>query len=204
VEGVVRGKDREEVLQGDLLAESRAALNSLSSYSAEMIPAMLPPASAQVSVTDSEASTCKTSMPSGSGEDHHHYSEWDWIRSRNVSLRDTTGTGHDKIRGPVDPARRIRKLSVDPSRRVTRKSESLEPGETEMSTYGGNGSLLGRLITYMLIALVGIVVLKMAFWVFGAALGLGAFILFTVGPILLIGWVVVKVYGMLTGPRGYE
>jgi hypothetical protein len=73
-----------------------------------------------------------------------------------------------------------------------------------MSTYGGGGSLLGRLITYMLIALVGIVVLKMAFWVFGAALGLGAFILFTVGPILLIGWVVVKVYGMLTGPRGYE
>ncbi len=73
-----------------------------------------------------------------------------------------------------------------------------------MSTYGDNGSLLGRLITYMLIALVGIVVLKMAFWVFGAALGLGAFILFTVGPILLIGWVVVKVYGLLTGPRGYE
>jgi hypothetical protein len=73
-----------------------------------------------------------------------------------------------------------------------------------MSTYEGNGSLLGRLITYAAIALVAIVVLKMAFWVFGAALGLGAFILFTVGPILLVGWVVVKLYGMLTRSRGYE
>jgi hypothetical protein len=73
-----------------------------------------------------------------------------------------------------------------------------------MSTYGGGESLLGRLITYTVIALVGIVVLKMAFWVFGAALGLGAFILFTVGPILLVGWVIVKIWGMLTGPRCYE
>lgn len=73
-----------------------------------------------------------------------------------------------------------------------------------MSTYGNNGSLLGRILTYIVIALLAIAAIKLAFWVFGAALGLGFFLLFTVGPILLVGWVIVKVYGFLMRPRGYE
>lgn len=73
-----------------------------------------------------------------------------------------------------------------------------------MSTYGNGGSLLGRLVTYFLVALIAIAAIKMAFWVFGAALGLGAFILFTVGPILLVGWIVFKVFGWLTRPKSYQ
>jgi hypothetical protein len=73
-----------------------------------------------------------------------------------------------------------------------------------MSTYGSNGSFLGRLITYMVVALLAIAAIKLAFWVFGAALGLGFFLLFTVGPILLVGWIVVKLFGMLTRSSGYD
>jgi hypothetical protein len=73
-----------------------------------------------------------------------------------------------------------------------------------MSTYGNNGSLLGRLITYLVVAVVAIVAIKLALWAFGAALGLGFFLLFTVGPLLLVGWVVVKLFGWLTRPAGHE
>ncbi len=73
-----------------------------------------------------------------------------------------------------------------------------------MSTYANNGSLLGRLLTYLVVAIVAIAVIKLAFWVFGAALGLGFFLLFTVGPILLVGWIVVKLFGLMTrGNNGY-
>jgi len=73
-----------------------------------------------------------------------------------------------------------------------------------MSTYESNGSLVARLLTYFVVALIVIAALKLAFWVFGAALGLGIMLLFTVGPILLVGWIAVKLYGFFTRPTGYE
>lgn len=59
--------------------------------------------------------------------------------------------------------------------------------------YNSEKSVAGQVITWILVALAGIAVLKLAFWVFGAALGLGGFLLFTVGPIILVGWVIMKV-----------
>jgi hypothetical protein len=73
-----------------------------------------------------------------------------------------------------------------------------------MSTYESTGSLVARLLTYFVVALIAIAALKLAFWVFGAALGFGMMLLFTIGPILLVGWIVMKVFRFFTGPTGYE
>ncbi len=72
-----------------------------------------------------------------------------------------------------------------------------------MSTYGEK-SLLGKLVTWFFIALLAIAALKLAFWVFGAALGVGAWLFFTIGPILLVGWLVVKLFRYLTRNNSYE
>jgi hypothetical protein len=67
-----------------------------------------------------------------------------------------------------------------------------------MSTYDGEKSLLSKIVTWVVAALVALALIKLAFWVFGAALGIGAWLLFTVGPILLVGWIVVKVFRFFT------
>lgn len=72
-----------------------------------------------------------------------------------------------------------------------------------MSTYGEK-SLLGKLVTWFFIALFAIAALKLAFWVFGAALGIGAWLFFTVGPILLVGWLVMKLFRCGSRNNGYD
>lgn len=61
-----------------------------------------------------------------------------------------------------------------------------------MSTYGNDGSLPGRMLTWFFVALLAIAALKLAFWVVGAAVGIGIWAIFTIGPILLVGWLVMK------------
>lgn len=73
-----------------------------------------------------------------------------------------------------------------------------------MSTNEGDRSLLGTIISWFFVALLAIAALKLAFWVFGAALGIGTWLLFTVGPILLVGWLVVKLVRFLSRPREYS
>ena len=72
-----------------------------------------------------------------------------------------------------------------------------------MGSYDGERSLLGTLVSWLFVALLAIAALKLAFWVFGAALGLGTWLLFTIGPILLVGWLVVKLVRYLGRPRSY-
>lgn len=72
-----------------------------------------------------------------------------------------------------------------------------------MSTNGTGGTLLGKLVTWLLVALVAIAALKLAFWVVGALVGLGTWILFTLGPILLVGWVVLKIVRALRRDKAY-
>lgn len=70
-----------------------------------------------------------------------------------------------------------------------------------MSTYESNGTLLGRLVTWILVAILAIAALKLAFWVVGAVMGVGFWLLFTLGPILLVGWLVIKVLRYFTRDR---
>lgn len=72
-----------------------------------------------------------------------------------------------------------------------------------MGCHDGERSLLGTLVSWLFVALLAIAALKLAFWVFGAALGLGTWLLFTLGPILLVGWLVVKLVRYLGRPRSY-
>lgn len=73
-----------------------------------------------------------------------------------------------------------------------------------MATNDGERSLLGTLVSWFFIALLAIAALKLAFWVFGAALGIGTWLIFTIGPILLVGWLVVKLVRWLGRPREYS
>lgn len=61
--------------------------------------------------------------------------------------------------------------------------------------------MISSLLTYLLVGLIAVVGISIALavvgTVFGLALGLAKFLLFTVGPILLIGYVVVR----LLAPR---
>lgn len=70
-----------------------------------------------------------------------------------------------------------------------------------MTTYRDDRSLLSRTLTWFFVALLAIAGLKMAFWVVGAAIGIGTWMLFTVGPVLLVGWLVLKVMRRLCEPR---
>ena len=74
-----------------------------------------------------------------------------------------------------------------------------------MSTYDNNGTLLGRMVTWFFVALLAIAALKLAFWVLGAAVGIGFWLIFTLGPILFVGWLVMKLLrlGTRNGDTGY-
>jgi hypothetical protein len=64
--------------------------------------------------------------------------------------------------------------------------------EDEMTT-NGSGSLLGTLFNWVLILILAAVAIKIALWILGVAIGLTAFVLFTVAPLLVIGWIVMKI-----------
>jgi hypothetical protein len=67
-----------------------------------------------------------------------------------------------------------------------------------MSTYGNESGVVGKIFTWFLIGVLAVVALKVGLAIAGFVIGIGFFALFTIGPILLIGWVVVKVLRYLT------
>ena len=52
--------------------------------------------------------------------------------------------------------------------------------------------MLGSMLTFLLVGLITLIVAGVALSVVGMALGLAGFLLFKVAPILLVGWVIVK------------
>ena len=61
-----------------------------------------------------------------------------------------------------------------------------------MSTFEQEGSKVGKIVTWLLIGILAIVAIKVGLAIAGFLIGLGFFALFTVGPILLVGWLVWK------------
>lgn len=61
---------------------------------------------------------------------------------------------------------------------------------------GDNKSLLSTVITWTIIGVLAVVALKIVFGLIGFA----AFLLFTVAPIVLIGWLAVKAWQAFTQP----
>jgi hypothetical protein len=72
-----------------------------------------------------------------------------------------------------------------------------------------NNSLLGTLLTWFIIAVLFLVAVKMVFWALGVVIGLSVTLLslaIHLLPILLIGWLTIKLYRALFGSReeGYD
>lgn len=63
-------------------------------------------------------------------------------------------------------------------------------------------SLAGTLLTWFIMALVAIALLKVAFWALGIAVGVGFFFLFRIAPFLLLGYFFLKTIEWLTGRGG--
>lgn len=62
--------------------------------------------------------------------------------------------------------------------------------------------LLARIVTWLIAGLVIILVLRLAFFLLGNLIGIGMFLLFTLVPILLVGWLAMKLWNRLgTGSR---
>jgi hypothetical protein len=58
----------------------------------------------------------------------------------------------------------------------------------------GETPLLERLLKWGLFVVAAIVAIKLAFWLLGMAVGLVFFVLFTVVPLAVVGWIVVKLF----------
>jgi hypothetical protein len=74
---------------------------------------------------------------------------------------------------------------------------------------GENKSLLGRIVTWTILGLLAVLAIKIAFRVLGALVGLvgmvfgfAVFLAFTIGPILLLGWLGVKTWNAFTSEPG--
>ena len=66
---------------------------------------------------------------------------------------------------------------------------------------GENSSLLGRIVTWTIVGILAVVALKIAVRLIGIVMGLAGmvfgvamFFLFTVGPLILLGWLAMKAW----------
>lgn len=55
-------------------------------------------------------------------------------------------------------------------------------------------SLFKQILTWTAVGIVAVLAIKLVLGLMGAAFGLVGFLLFTVGPILLVGWLAVKAW----------
>jgi hypothetical protein len=70
-----------------------------------------------------------------------------------------------------------------------------------MSTYGESDGLVKRILTWLVIGILGIVALRLALVLLGIVFKFGSFAIFTLGPILLVGWLVLKALRYFTRDR---
>lgn len=59
-------------------------------------------------------------------------------------------------------------------------------------------SLFKQILTWTIVGIVALVAIKLVFGLLGMAFGLVTFLLFTVGPLLLVGWLAMKAWQAFT------
>lgn len=59
-------------------------------------------------------------------------------------------------------------------------------------------TLFKQIVTWTVVGILAVLALKVVLSVLGMAMGLVGFLLFTVGPILLLGWLAVKAWNAFT------
>lgn len=63
---------------------------------------------------------------------------------------------------------------------------------TNENRHDGGGGWLGTAVRWLVIGVVAIMAFKLVLAILGAVLGMGAFLLFTIAPVVLVGWVLWK------------
>jgi hypothetical protein len=63
---------------------------------------------------------------------------------------------------------------------------------------GENNSPFGTLVKWAILVVVAVVALKLALGLLGIVMGFAAFLLFTVAPIVLVGWLIMKAWQAFT------
>jgi hypothetical protein len=63
---------------------------------------------------------------------------------------------------------------------------------------GDNNSPVATLIKWAILVVVAVVALKLVLGLLGIVLGFAAFLLFTVAPIVLVGWLIMKAWQAFT------
>ena len=61
-----------------------------------------------------------------------------------------------------------------------------------------NKSLFKQIVTWTVVGIIAVLALKFVLGLLGMAFGMVTFLLFTVGPILLVGWLAVKAWNAFT------
>ena len=59
-------------------------------------------------------------------------------------------------------------------------------------------TLFKQIVTWTVVGIIAVLALKLVLSLLGMAFGLITFLLFTVGPILLVGWLAVKAWNAFT------
>jgi hypothetical protein len=73
----------------------------------------------------------------------------------------------------------------------------MDPFKQEVAV-GDNNSLLATLVKWAIIIVIAVVALKLVLGLLGIVMGLAAFLLFTVAPVVLIGWLIMKAWQAFT------
>lgn len=61
-----------------------------------------------------------------------------------------------------------------------------------------NKTLFQQIVTWTIVGILAVLALKLVLGLLGMAFGLVTFLLFTVGPILLVGWLALKAWNAFT------
>ena len=65
-------------------------------------------------------------------------------------------------------------------------------------------TLFKQIVTWTVVGIIAVLALKLVLSLLGMAMGLIGFLLFTVGPILLVGWLAVKAWNAFTKEPAQE
>jgi hypothetical protein len=73
----------------------------------------------------------------------------------------------------------------------------MDPFQQEAEV-GDNNSPVATLIKWAILVVVAVVALKLVLGLLGIVMGFAAFLLFTVAPIVLVGWLIMKAWQAFT------
>jgi hypothetical protein len=65
---------------------------------------------------------------------------------------------------------------------------------------GENTSLLGRVVTWLVIGIIAIIAIKIVLGILGFVLGLAGFLFFVIAPLVVLGWLAMKAWQAFTSP----